>query len=290
MNEIAILSGKGGTGKSSISAAFATIGEDVVIADCDVDAANLHIVLQPQNYHEERFISGFKAFIDSSLCTNCGLCTKHCCFEAISVKSKKVIISATACEGCALCVKICPSSAIRMIDNDESSWFIGFFRNGRMVHASLKPGEDNSGKLVSIVREQARLTAKETGWNNIIIDGPPGIGCSAIASITGASIALLISEPTKSGLHDLERIYDLTKQFKVNAYVIINKYDLNVSMTEKIVAWCKKNKIVVVGKLAFDKNMVDAMMHCKSISEWKPESETSVNLLKIWNEINQNEK
>ena len=174
MTEIAILSGKGGTGKTSLSASFATIVNEVVVVDCDVDAANLYIILQPENYREEIFVSGQKAVINKETCTNCGICMHYCRFEAISFQNGLVSISETGCDGCMLCMRVCPNNSINMVPSDKSRWYAGNFRKGRMVHARLEPGEENSGKLVSVVRRHAREIAKETGWETIIIDGPPG--------------------------------------------------------------------------------------------------------------------
>ncbi|MDD4033328.1 MAG: 4Fe-4S binding protein, partial [Bacteroidales bacterium] len=180
MPEIVLLSGKGGTGKTSLAAAFATLEKNLVVADCDVDAANLYLVLQPEDHTCQPFITGYKARIDYNSCTQCGLCMEYCRFGAISIATgraypkEKITISSTACDGCKLCARICPIQAISMIPSDKSLWFAGNFRNGKMIHARLAPGEENSGKLVSLVREKARQTAKETGWQRIIIDGPPG--------------------------------------------------------------------------------------------------------------------
>jgi MinD superfamily P-loop ATPase len=288
MTEIAILSGKGGTGKTSLSAAFATLGKEVVVADCDVDAANLYLILQPENYREEKFVSGYKAVINAETCTNCGICVRYCRFDAISVENEKVTITETSCDGCKLCMRICPNQSIYMVPNDKSRWYAGIFRKGRMVHARLEPGEENSGKLVSLVRNYAREIAKETGWKTIIIDGPPGIGCPVISSITGAKKAMIVTEPTHSGFHDMKRILELAESFKVRSYVVINKYDLNVDITCQIAEWCAVRRIPVAGKIPFDENVVEAMLHCKSIVEWLPQSEVSKEIMTIWNKVNRN--
>lgn len=273
--EIAIISGKGGTGKSSISAAFATLSEEVVLADCDVDAANLFILFDPVHEEEESFVGGEKAIIDRDLCTNCGLCIPYCAFDAISFSSEGVIISETACDGCHLCKRICPQQAIRMIDNDKSRLYSGSFRNGRMVYGHLAPGEENSGKLVNLVREKARKQSKAFALETIIIDGPPGIGCPVISSITGVDQVVIVTEPSLSGLHDLQRAAEISGSFGILTRVIINKYDLDEDLSRQIEAWCIENQLEIAGRIPFDPAVVEAMVNCKSITEWAPESETA---------------
>jgi len=285
MTEIAILSGKGGTGKTSLSAAFATIRNNCIVADCDVDGADLNLILQPENYRIEKFITGHKAIIDYNTCTNCGLCINYCRFDAISLQNGQVSISEISCEGCKLCSRICPSNCIQLIPSDKSCWYVGNYRNGRMIHARLSPGEENSGKLVNVVRENARKTALETGWETIIIDGPPGTGCVAISSVTGANKAIIVTEPTNSGFHDMKRILELTSNFQVKSCVVINKFDLNESISNKIESWCIEKNIPVIGKIAFDDQIVVAMINCQSIIEWRPESATSKEIILIYNKI-----
>ena len=286
MNEIVILSGKGGTGKTSFSAAFATLGSNIVVADCDVDASNLHLILNPVNYFERNFTTGHTAVIEYTTCTNCGLCIDYCRFDAISFQQGKVTISEISCDGCKLCSRICPSHSIQMIPSDKSRWFAGNYRNGKMVHARLAPGEENSGKLVNVVRENARKTAQENGWKTIIIDGPPGTGCPVISSVTGTNKAIIVTEPTNSGFHDMKRVLEITANFKVESYVVINKYDLNDTISGKIESWCAENNISVAGKIPFDKEIVEAMINCQSINEWKPESEVSKEIIRIWKQVN----
>jgi MinD superfamily P-loop ATPase len=289
MNETAILSGKGGTGKTSLSAAFATINKNMVVADCDVDAANLHLILQPENYIEEKFISGHKAFIDNSTCTNCSLCIEYCRFDAIANLNGQVTISNISCDGCKLCSRICPSQSITMLPSDKSRWYVGNYRNGIMIHARLAPGEENSGKLVNVVREQARKAAKKMGCETIIIDGPPGIGCPVISSVAGASKVIIVTEPSNSGFHDMKRILELTANFKVKPYVVINKYDLNKDLTDQIENWCNEQNIPVIGKIIFYSPVVHAMLKCQSIIEWLPDSEVSKEITNIWNIISSTE-
>ena len=290
MNEIAILSGKGGTGKSSISAALATLASRIVVADCDVDAANLHLILKPENYREEIYISGQKAIIDPEKCTNCGACLSFCRFNAVMQKNGNYEISETACDGCQLCSRVCPSNAITMIDRNKSRWYAANISNGKMIHARLAPGEDNSGKLVNVVREEARKSALEMDTDIILIDGPPGIGCPVISTLTGTDKVLLVTEPTKSGLHDLERIVELVTQFRIQGYIVINKYDLNNRISKEIEEWSTMMKIPVIGKIPFDKLVVDAMVNCESIIDWAPESIVSNEIKSIWNQLFCNEK
>ena len=283
--EIAIISGKGGTGKSSISAAFATLSEKVVLADCDVDATNLYILFNPDVEGEEIYIGSQKAVIDYSKCINCGLCIEYCKFDAIYYSDQKINISSIHCDGCKLCSRICPNKAITMIDNDKSRMYYGSFRNGKMVYGKLAPGEENSGKLVNIVRDKAKKLAKENNINTIIIDGPPGIGCPVISTITGVDYVIIVTEPTLSGLKDLQRTLELTTKFNLNTVVIINKFDLNIKITEKIENFCEKSNIKIIGKLAFDPQVVAAMINCKSIIEWQPASDISSQIKHIYNNL-----
>ncbi len=273
--EIAVISGKGGTGKSSISAAFATLSEKVVLADCDVDAANMYILFNPTHEEEQVYIGSQKAVIYYSLCTNCGLCVDYCRFNAISFINNKVEISEISCDGCKLCSRICPTKAITMVDSDKSRMYSGTFRNGKMVYGRLAPGEENSGKLVNIIRDKAKKVSKENNLNTIIIDGPPGIGCPVISTITGVNHVVIITEPTISGLHDLKRTIEITSKFNLKTWVIINKYDLNVEKAYQIEKYCSSINIKVAAKIPFDAKVVEAMVHCKSIIELNPSSEIS---------------
>lgn len=290
MTEIAILSGKGGTGKTSISAALSTLALNTVMADCDVDAANLHLILQPNNYHEEAFTTGYKAIVDTTTCTQCGLCHQYCRFGAISTLSNAVIISETSCDGCMLCARVCPNNAITMVPSDKSRWYIGHYRKGQMVHARLWPGEENSGKLVNVVREQARNLAVKDKSDYILIDGPPGTGCPVISSVTGVQKALIVTEPTGSGFHDLKRIIELVQNFNIQTYVLINKFDLNASISQQIADWCSETQIPLIGRVPFDARMVEAMVNCQSIIEWAPQSDTSTEIRNAWRKLIDNLK
>lgn len=289
MKEIVVLSGKGGTGKSSLTAAFAALEAKVVVADCDVDAANLHLVLKPNNYREEVYISGQEAKINYEKCTNCGLCMKYCRFDAIHRINERIEISETACDGCQLCSRVCPSNAIEMIENNQSRWYEGHIRNGKLIHARLAPGEDNSGKLVSIVRDKAREAAFDINSELILIDGPPGIGCPVISALTGTDTVLLVTEPSQSGLHDLQRIIELINQFKIEAFVVINKYDLNEDLTKQIESWCLSSHIPILGKIPFDKLVIESMVNCQTITDFAPEATLTSEIKQIWNKLTQNE-
>lgn len=283
--EIAIISGKGGTGKSSISAAFATMAERVILADCDVDAANLYLLFNPSHEEEVVYTGSLNAVINDSLCTNCGLCMEYCRFDAISMVNNKVRISETFCDGCKLCTRVCPENSIRMIENSNSRMYAGSFRNGNMVYGRLAPGEENSGKLVSMVREKAKQMAHLHQMHTIIIDGPPGIGCPAISTITGVDHVIIVTEPSMSGLHDLKRTSGITSKFNLKTWVIINKYDLNFDISIQTEHFCQDSSIELAGKLPFDQQVVKAMLQCKSIIEFDPESKISTDIQAIFKKI-----
>lgn len=288
--EIAVISGKGGTGKSSISAAFATLDGKVVLADCDVDAANLYLLFNPSHEEELVYVAGHKAFIDYDICTNCGICKDYCRFDAISSLNGKIAISEISCDGCFLCSHICPEKAITMIRNDKSRMYSGSFRNGKMVYGRLAPGEENSGKLVNLVREKSKQIAEENNLKTIILDGPPGIGCAVISTITGVDKVVIVTEPTISGLSDMKRTIEIVKKFNLPAYVIINKSDLNPSVSEQISKWCGHNDIYVAGMLPFEKDVTKAMVESKSITEFNPDLEISKKIKSIWNKITSQKK
>lgn len=283
--EIAIISGKGGTGKSSISAAFATLEGKVVLADCDVDAANLYLLFNPTHDEETVYIGGHKAVINYDLCTNCGICKDYCRFDAISFVNARVVISEISCDGCFLCSRICPENAISMIRNDNSRMYSGSFRNGKMVYGRLAPGEENSGKLVNMVREKAIQIAGENNIDIIILDGPPGIGCPVISTITGVDKVVIVTEPTISGLSDLQRTMEVVNKFNLPAYVIINKYDLNPEMSKQIKDQCVHNGVKIAGFLPFEKEVTEAMLKTQSITEFNPDGEISKKIKAIWNQM-----
>lgn len=286
--ELAIISGKGGTGKSSVAAAFATIGEQLVVADCDVDAANLYLLFNPGHDKEIVYIGANQAVVDHTLCTLCGICESHCRFDAITVAEGRLKISETSCDGCFFCSRICPTGAITMVPSNKSRMYSGDFRNGMMVYGRLAPGEENSGKLVSLVRGEAKRVATEKGMSNILLDGPPGIGCPVISTVTGVDKIVIVTEPTMSGLSDLKRVHEVASKFNSEVGVIINKYDINETMTERIEEWCKSQGSTLLGHLPYDRRVTEAMVSGKSINEMYPESEISKSLSTIWNKISAN--
>ena len=245
------------------------------MVDCDVDAANLYLLFHPTILEEQVFISGQKAIIDKAICTDCGVCIDYCRFDAISEIIGEVLISETSCDGCQLCARICPMEAISMVQEDKSRLYAGDFRNGKMVYGRLSPGEENSGRLVDVVREKAKVMARAAGIETIIIDGPPGIGCPVISSVTGVDWVVVVTDPTLSGLHDLKRTLEVTSNFGIKTQVIINKFDLNEEMSNTIVTYCAGEGISVTCRIPFDSQVVEAMVHCKSIVEYAPDSETS---------------
>ena len=266
MKEIVVISGKGGTGKTSLVASFAALATNALLADCDVDAADLHLVLSPEIKQRQIFIGGKIARIQKHLCTDCGICRQLCRYNAIS---NDFIVDHFSCEGCGVCVWNCPESAIEFESRESGEWYISATRYGAMVHAKLGIAEENSGKLVAQVRREAHRLAELNGADLILIDGPPGIGCPVISSVTGVDFVLIVTEPTISGLHDLDRVVKLVKHFGIPAAVCINKYDLNQEMSNQMVAYCQEQEIVVIGKVPFDSQFVKAMINGLSVVEYE---------------------
>jgi MinD superfamily P-loop ATPase len=284
MKQLTVISGKGGTGKTSITASLAVLAKNVVVADCDVDAPDLHMLLHPQIIEKQPFKGSKLATIDSSKCTKYGLCRKACGFDAIS---KELTIDSVACEGCGVCTKICPAGAITLKDRISGSAYISKILQGFMSHALLNPGEANSGKLVTLVRQNAKNTAITEKLNHIIIDGSPGIGCPVIASITGVDAALVVTEPTLSGIHDLKRVLGLLSHFKVTPFVCVNMYDINPDNTEQIQRFCRANSVEVLGLIPYDKEVTEAMVNGKTIVEHNPENPVSKEITAIWSRLSQ---
>lgn len=282
MNQITIVSGKGGTGKTSITSAFASIAKNKVLVDCDVDAADLFLITQPSILNSHPYEGGKIAVIDPEVCTNCGICEDLCRFDAIHLIDGQTTISEFSCDGCRLCEIACPVNAIKMEENMDSRWFESETRFGPMVHAKLGIGEDNSGKLVTKIRDFATKKAKELALDTILIDGPPGIGCPVISTLTGVDIALMVTEPTLSGMHDLHRLIELAKGFKLKSFVLINKFDLNSDISMEIEDLCQSEAIEVLAKVPFNRDFVDAMVNQQTVIEYKPDSELSKMLEKVW--------
>jgi MinD superfamily P-loop ATPase len=289
MKEITILSGKGGAGKTTVTAALASVAQNAVFCDNDVDAADLHLIFDPEVLETHPFSSGAKASIHSNKCTNCGICKEKCRFGAIHMnKSGQYEINPFQCEGCRLCERICPEKAVTTVENNNNQWFVSNTRFGKLVHARMGPGEENSGKLVTRIREKAKEIAIESKADFIINDGPPGIGCSAISSVTGTDIVLIVFEPTVSGLHDADRLLELVRSFKVPVFAVINKYDINKSFTGKVEGYLTEKGIPLVGKLSFNKKMVESMVHRQTIVEYSPDDAINKEFLSIWNRIIKN--
>jgi MinD superfamily P-loop ATPase len=285
MKQITIVSGKGGTGKTSITSAFASIAQNKILVDCDVDAADLFLTTQPTILETHEYEGGKIAIIDPEVCTNCGICEELCRFDAISVVDGQTTISEFSCDGCKLCEIACPVDAIKMEENMDSNWFVSDTRFGSMVHAKLGIGEDNSGKLVTKIRDIATKMAKEQELNTVLIDGPPGIGCPVISTLTGVDIALMVTEPTLSGMHDLHRLIELAKGFKLKSYVLINKFDLNTEISDEIEALCYKEELEVLARIPFNRDFVDAMVNQKTVVEYAPDSDLSKTLKYVWNRL-----
>jgi len=281
MKQIVVISGKGGTGKTVITGAFAALAKNKIMADCDVDAADLHLLLAPEIRERYEFRSGVTASIDKDKCIQCKKCIELCRFEAIG---KDLTVDSVACEGCAFCSFACPAGAIEMRENSSGEWFISDTRFGELVHAKLGIAEENSGKLVSLVRQKAKDIAKENNYDWIIIDGSPGIGCPVIASISGVDCALVVTEPTLSGLHDADRVIKVARHFNVPVRLIVNKYDLNIDVTSRIENYCQDNDVEFMGKIAFDKTVVEAMVEGKTIIEYV-QTETKDIIIEIWDRL-----
>jgi MinD superfamily P-loop ATPase len=261
MKQIVVISGKGGTGKTVVTASFAALAPKAVLADLDVDASNLHLLVRPEIEERHLFVAGEKASIDASLCTGCGRCLEVCRFDALTADgTKKPRIDPLACEGCGLCFRVCEPGAIRMEPVECGEWFISRTRFGPFVHARLGIAQENSGKLVTEVRKRGREIAEREGREILLMDGPPGIGCPVIASLSGADLALVVTEPTPSGIQDMERVADLARHFKIRTACAINKYDLNPENSAGIEAWCGERSIPVVGKIPFDEGVVESVV------------------------------
>lgn len=329
MNELVVISGKGGTGKTSVVAAFASLAQSKVMADCDVDAADLHLVLEPEILARHEFRAGHEAVIRQEACQSCGICLARCRFGAVSqlsnaegepmyqvaaancsdcsfcvrscpVKSIDLInamreacgeinktayfIDPLACEGCGVCVDACPSHAIDFPERIAGEWYISDTRHGPMVHARLGIAAENSGKLVSVVREQAKRIAEEQGCHLILTDGPPGIGCPVIATLTGASLVLIVTEPTLSGQHDLERVAELARHFRIPALVCVNKWDLNPSICETIEVSAAAAGVAPVGRIRYDRAVTAAQVAGKNILEFTPDG-VADDLRNLWHGV-----
>lgn len=291
MKELVIISGKGGTGKTSVCASLAVLSGKCVIADCDVDAADLHLVLSPKVQQRESFTAGKRARIKAGHCIACGKCEELCRFDAIHFDgpgngkvAKTFRIDPLACEGCGVCAWFCAENAIEFAPVVSGEWFISETRCGPMAHAKLGIAESNSGKLVSIVRQNARKLAEDRGLDLILIDGSPGIGCPVIASITGATLVLIVTEPTPSGLHDLERVAELTRHFGIPAGVCVNKWDLNPDVAEAIEQKATEQGLHAFGRVRYDKRFTQAQIRSKAVVE-QADDGSAEDLSALWNNL-----
>jgi len=286
MKEIIILSGKGGTGKTSLTASFAALANNVVIADCDVDAADLHLVLNPAVNESHDFISGNEAIINNEECDGCGICKDYCRFDAIvhDAETNEYFVDPASCEGCKVCVEFCPEQCIDFPERYCGQWFSSTTRFGPMVHARLAIAAENSGKLVSLVRNEARKIALNQQAKFIIVDGSPGIGCPVIASITGADHIVLITEPSKSGKHDIERVLKLAQHFSIDTYICINRWDIDEALTLEIEALALTYQANSLGRIHYDPSVTQAQIAGVSVVELA-DSEAAIDIRNIWQNL-----
>lgn len=288
MKELVIISGKGGTGKTSLTASFAVLAGRSVIADCDVDAADLHLVLSPRILERHEFRSGHEAVILQADCIGCGVCHKWCRFDAVTMAKNAegetvFTIDPVSCEGCGVCVRFCPVQVIDFRERICGEWLISETSRGTMVHARLGVAAENSGKLVATVRREASRIAEEQGNDLILVDGPPGIGCPVIASLSGASRVLVVTEPTVSGEHDLERVLSLARHFSVPASVCVNKWDLNPQMTQRIEESARQAGAAVAGRIRYDRSVTLAQMEGRAVVEL--EAPCAADIRQVWNNL-----
>lgn len=270
MKEIVVISGKGGTGKTSITASLAYLGgDDLIIADCDVDAADMHLLMAPDFGQAEDFYSGEIAHIDQDLCIKCGKCKDACRFDAISIIDGQYVVDTLGCEGCGYCARVCPADAITNSQPKVGEVYVSTIRTGStMVHARLSIGDDNSGKLVAKVKNDAKYLAEKENKTAVLVDGSPGVGCPVVSSLSGASFTVLVTEPTVSGLHDLRRVYGLVKKFGIKAGCIVNKSDINESVSNDIKSFLKEEGIDLLSEIPYNIKFTEAMTNGKTIVEY----------------------
>jgi MinD superfamily P-loop ATPase len=284
MKELIVISGKGGTGKTSLMAAFSSLAENKVLCDADVDAADLHLIMNPKVVRRTEFQSGNTAAINNDLCTECGLCREMCRWDAISAAYE---VNSIDCEGCGVCVHFCPEKAIDFPENTCGEWFVSDTRFGPMVHARLGIAEENSGKLVTLVRQEARKIAEAKRLDLILTDGPPGVGCPVIASIGSASAVLIVTEPTVSGKHDMERVIQLAGHFKVPAMICVNKFDLNLELNREIENYAKEKGLSCLGHIPFDPVFTKAMIQGQTVFEYDGQTTVSKAIRGTWQQLSE---
>lgn len=285
MKQILVISGKGGTGKTIVAASLVVLAKKSLIADCDVDAADLHLLLHPEIKQTRDFTGLPKAIIDQGKCTGCGECIKVCKYNAILKNDdSQYRIDTISCEGCAVCTHICPAQAISMEEHKAGQWFISETQFGTMVHAKLGIAEENSGMLVTTVRKEAQAIAQKNNLEYVIIDGPPGIGCPVIASLTGVDIALIVTEPTLSGIHDMTRVLKLTDSLGIKAACVINKYDININNTEKISDLCYNTETPILGQIPYDESVIESIVAGVPLPMHVDNNTTAI-LEQIWQQL-----
>lgn len=291
MRQLVIISGKGGTGKTSLVASFAALAESAVLADCDVDAADLHLVVQPSLVSREDFLGGKCATIDSERCTDCGICEDLCRFDAIGPSSLgfdsepgNLTVDPIACEGCGVCAWFCAEDAIDLVPTTDGESYLSETRFGPMVHARLGPAGENSGKLVSLLRSEARKVATSRNTELVIIDGAPGIGCPVIASITGADLVLIVTEPTLSGLHDLERVIELTNHFSIPTMIVVNKFDVNEEITRRAEKHAQNQGASLAGRVRFDPAVTQAQIQAVPVVEYSSNG-AAADITEVWKNV-----
>lgn len=285
MREIVVISGKGGTGKTSVTASFAHLAAHrAMLCDLDVDAPDLHLLLSPDRAETHEFRSGVAAVIDPGLCANCGLCAGMCRFGAISAGLRAHSVDTLRCEGCGVCERFCPAGAVRLEEKRCGEWYVSSTRMGPMVHAQLSPGEENSGRLVALLKKEARERAEKAGLPLMLCDGSPGIGCPVISSLSGADRVVIVTEPTPSGAHDLLRVADLCRHFRIPAAVLVNKFDLNPEGGAALEARCRELGLDVLGRLPHDEAVARAMAQGLCVAEL-PDAPVSRALREAWERL-----
>jgi MinD superfamily P-loop ATPase len=290
MKQIVVLSGKGGTGKTTITAALAHLasegpGTRAILVDADVDAANLELLLAPHIIETHEFVGGQTATIAADLCSGCGLCADVCRFDAVRADNGLYTVDTIACEGCATCKTQCPSNAITMLPQISGRWFSSTSRYGPLFHARLSPAQESSGKLVTLLKQRAYTQALDESYPLMIVDGPPGIGCPAIAAVSGTDMVIVVTEPTAAGIHDMQRVLGLTAHFGIQTLVCINKADLYPAGTDTITGYCQQHGLPIIGQLPFDLSITEAMVRGQTITEYLPDSPISHALREIWQDV-----
>ncbi len=281
--QIAIVSGKGGTGKTTLSASFSYLASKRVMADCDVDAPNLHIILKPEIVEKHEYFGSKKAILDQDKCVMCGVCEKVCRFDAIKFENDRYFITEYACEGCNACAIACPASAIKLVKSLGGEYYLSKTENGPMVHALLKPTEETSGDLIAEVRKLALKVAYDSQIPLVIIDGAPGIGCPATSSITSTNYVILVAEPTMSGIHDLRRIVETVRHFRIKMGVVVNKYDINPLKAQEIEEYCKTEEIEILGKIPYDQCVKEATENARPVISY--DCDAAKEIKRIWERV-----